>query len=96
LIITFFFSFFYFSHFLFLSWRFNVGVKSPWTSSFHSFVKTSSFPPFSRLILFFFPLSAAGLCCWADERVEAFEFGYLIVLAFGSYACVCAMRTARV
>jgi hypothetical protein len=60
------------------------------------FCENQQLPPFFPSSSFLLPpLSAAGLCCWADERAEAFEFGYLIVLAFGSCVCVqCARRVS--
>jgi hypothetical protein len=86
---SFLFSFFCFSHFLFLSWRFNVGVKKSLDVFLPFFCKNQQLSPFFPSSSFLLPPLSAGLCCWADERAEAFEFGYLIVLAFGSYACVC-------
>jgi hypothetical protein len=71
-------------------------IKSPWTSSFYSFVKTSSFPPFFRLLLFFFPLSL--LLVSAAGRTNARRgFWIRIPNCFGFWLLrVCAMRTARV
>jgi hypothetical protein len=88
--------------FLFLSFLISLlafqcrGVKIPWTSSFHSFVKTSSFPPFFRLLLFFFPLSL--LLVSAAGRTNARRgFWIRIPNCFGFWLLrVCAMRTARV
>jgi hypothetical protein len=74
---------------------FSLGVSMSWgKKSLDVFL--SFFCKNQQLPLFFpssssssSPLSAAGLCCWADERAEAFEFGYLIVLAFGAHgACL--------
>jgi hypothetical protein len=74
---------------------FSLGVSMSWGKNsldvfLPFFCENQQLPPFFPSSSFLLPpLSAAGLCCWADERAEAFEFGYLIVLAFGSYACVC-------
>jgi hypothetical protein len=76
---------------------FSLGVSMSWgKKSLDVFLpffcmKPAASPLFSVL---FFSSSSPSLCCWSlllggRTRAEAFEFGYLIVLAFGSYACVC-------